>query len=180
MFSPNRREFMQYSGVAAGGLFGLPPLEVELAALDDDLDKSTPKLYLDIPGIPGEVTHDGAEGTIGGFAYRWSHEGATDGSERGRGRHRGHVTVLKAIDKSTPLLHQACANEATLPEATITLTRSDERGKREEYYTHHLENVTVASVDTGQYGDQMVERCVLSFERCVVEYAGVRPVRIMK
>lgn len=159
---------MQYTGGVVGGAFvGFPPLERELAAIPtDDIDRSTPYIFLRLDGIPGDATATGHEGEIACFACRWGRDdGAGGGTGRAREPIRGHVTVLKAIDKATPVLYEATGGGERLATAEITLERPGTDGRTEPYCVVTLEDVGVVSLETGQYGG-------LSFERCVLESNG--------
>ncbi|MFB6080683.1 MAG: type VI secretion system tube protein Hcp [Haloferacaceae archaeon] len=163
MFSPNRREFMQSTGGIVGGAFvGFPPLDGDLAAISpDDIDRSTPYVFLHLDGIPGDATAKGHEGEIVCFACRWGLDDSVGGG-KGRAREpiRGHVTVLKAMDKATPLLYEATGGNRRVKTANVTLERPVEDG-RTEYFVLTLEDVTVVSLETAQYGGTSFERCVL-------------------
>ena len=162
---------MGYTGGAAlGGLLGLPPLDVELAVLQaDEIDRSTPYIFLQLDEIPGDATTKGHEGEIACLACHWSLGGEADQvhnqpPRRGRAKdpHRGHVTVLKAIDKASPALSDAGATGTTLRSGTITLLRSTGGGQMGvPYLKIEMEALQVVSFESAQYGDQSFERCVL-------------------
>ena len=168
MFSQSRRDFMQYTGGAAAGAFvGLPPLGVELAAIDrDDLDRASPQLFLRLDGIDGGATAKGHEGAIACHGAQWGLDSGedSDGPRRGPPRKRGHVTVLKAIDKSTPQLYDALVGQAAR-NGELSLYRQNADGSTSRYLTVALEQVEVASVETGQRGFEDFERCDLLVER---------------
>lgn len=169
MFSQSRRDFMQYTGgAAAGALFSLSPLEAEIAAIDrDELDKASPQLFLRLDGIEGDATTRGHEGEIVCHVARWGVDAddATEGTRRGPPRKRGHVTVLKAIDKATPALYDTLVAGREIGNGELSLYRTNPDGSTSKYLTVVLERCKVASVEAGQRGYEDFERCELLAER---------------
>jgi type VI secretion system Hcp family effector len=168
MLTPNRRDFMQYAGTAAAGAFlGFPSIEAEVAAMNlGDLDRSSPLIYLTLDGVEGDARRKGHEGEIACFAARCGvGTDDTSGPARGRPPHRGHVTVLKAIDKSTPVLYEAAVSGEGIRSGALTLYRQTSTGELKPYYTIDLTGIEVASLEAGQHGAENFERCRLLVER---------------
>jgi type VI secretion system Hcp family effector len=169
MFSQSRRDFMQYTGGAAAGAFiGLPAFEADLAAVDrEDQDRASPQLFLRLDGVDGGAATKPHEGEIACLAARWGVDTGddTDGPRRGPPRKRGHVTVLKAIDKATPQLYDALVEGRAIRDGELSLYRQNPDGSTGRYLTVVLDGVTVAAVETGQRGLEDFERCDLLVER---------------
>lgn len=157
---------MQYTGGATVGAFlGLPPLEAELAALaPEEIDRSTPSVYLRLDGIPGDATATGHESEIRCLSCRWGIDGGEvrGGRQKIRKPHRGHVTVLKAIDKATPVLYETAASDEQIRSGRATLLRTTSDGRTEPYCVLELHDITVAALETGQHGKENFERCSLT------------------
>lgn len=109
--------------------------------------------YLSVTGetqgeIHGSVTQAGREDTI--MVIGFSHEivaprDAASGLPTGKRQHKPFI-VTAPIDKSTPLLFNALANNENLPEVTLRLYRPSRSGKEQQYYTIELVNATVSSI----------------------------------
>ena len=102
--------------------------------------------------IKGSVVTKGREGTI--EALNWSHEiisprDAASGLPTGKRQHKQFVFTA-VIDRATPMLFDALANNETLSEVKIEVYRTDIRTGREAlYYTIRLTNASIARVLQG-------------------------------
>lgn len=57
----------------------------------------------------------------------------------------GHVTLIKRIDKASPLLFKRCVDGTVVPLVTVQLTRED----GQTYLKYELRNVMVSSISHG-------------------------------
>ncbi len=107
-------------------------------------------IFIEIEGIPGESTAPAHKGTIEVLSWSWGvSQTSTSGAGSGAGvvsRERtGHVTLIKRIDKATPLLFKRCVDGTPIPLATVYLTRPD----GQTYLKYELKNVMVSSIVHG-------------------------------
>jgi type VI secretion system secreted protein Hcp len=105
-------------------------------------------IFLDIPGIPGESTAVGHVGSIEVSSWSW---GVTQtlttvaGNVVVRGPLTGQVTIVKQIDKATPLLFTKCNAGQTIPLITVQLVRFD----GQTYMRYDLKNVLITAIAHG-------------------------------
>ena len=98
--------------------------------------------------IPGSVTITGREDTVEVIAFE--HEvripvDPHDGSLTGTRAHSA-ARLLKAFDKSSPMLYDFLCNGKVIPEVLINWYKIDETGAETEYFVHKLENVRIVSI----------------------------------
>jgi type VI secretion system secreted protein Hcp len=90
-----------------------------------------------------------ADESIVGLAFEHaiiSPRDAASGLPTGKRQHKP-LTVVKAIDKATPLLYQALVNNETLSSVELKFYRTPERGGApEHYYTISLQNASISSL----------------------------------
>jgi type VI secretion system secreted protein Hcp len=127
--------------VAAVGGVGLPRTEAPAAVLAAGPDaiaaaQSFFDVFLEIEGIDGEATVPAHKGTIEVLSWSW-------GISQAAGV--GTVSVIKRIDKATPLLFEQCIDGTVIPLATVYLTRQD----GQTYLQYELRNVIVSSISHG-------------------------------
>ncbi len=124
---------------------GVEPLAVIPAAAPDGTAPAFLDIFLEIEGIPGEATAVGHRGAIEVLSWSWGvSQTATGGGGGavGRGDLKGHVTLIKRIDKATPLLFTRCAQGTHIPRAVVHLTRED----GQTYLKYELKEVLVSSM----------------------------------
>lgn len=141
--------------VATMGAVGLPgeePAAAILAAGSGGAGavQSFFDIFLEIEGILGESTAPAHKGSIEVLSWSWGlSQTSTSGAGSGAGvvgRERtGHVTLIKRIDKATPLLFKRCADGTPIPLSTVYLARPD----GQTYLKYELKNVTVSSIVHG-------------------------------
>jgi type VI secretion system secreted protein Hcp len=103
-------------------------------------------IFLEIQGIPGESTSAAHNGSIEVLSWSWGVSQTSTGGGAGVvGRANGHVTLIKRIDKATPLLFKRCVDGTPIPLATVYLTRPD----GQTYLKYELRNVMVSSIVHG-------------------------------
>jgi type VI secretion system secreted protein Hcp len=114
-------------------------------------------VYLSITGTSqGEIRGDSTvtsmnrEGTIEAFEFEHTVQIPTEVSGMATGqRSYSPIKIVKRIDRSSPLLHQALCNNEEL-EITIKFYRPniDGDGTEEQYYTIRLRQARVSSIKT--------------------------------
>jgi type VI secretion system secreted protein Hcp len=129
-------------------------------------------LYLKVKGskqgdIKGDVTEKGKEGLIKTISF--SHEvttprDAATGQASGKRQHKP-VTILKEIDKSTPLLMAALTKNENLSEVTLSIYRPSTKtaGTNELWYTIELKDVVISGISTSWDNDKKQSREEVSF-----------------
>ncbi len=105
-------------------------------------------MFLKIEGVDGESTNAAHKGWIEIQSWSWGVSQLGSGGAGGgfaAGRLTGHVTLIKRIDKASPLLFKRCSDGTVLPLVTIELTR----GGTETYLKYELKEVLVSSIAHG-------------------------------
>ena len=135
----------------AAGLPGAAAPSTALAASSGGTSP-TPQavdMFLKIEGVDGEATTTTHKGWIDIQSWSWGvSQTATAGAGGGAtaGRLTGHVTLIKRIDKATPLLFKRCSDGTVLPLATVELARS---GGGQTYLKYEMKEVIVSSIAHG-------------------------------
>ena len=98
--------------------------------------------------ILGSCEMEGREGTI--MVQALNHEvsiprDSQTGLATGKRMHHP-LTVLKALDRSTPLLYQALTSGEHMKNVEIKWYRIDAQGSEEHYFTTRLEDAIIVSV----------------------------------
>jgi type VI secretion system secreted protein Hcp len=133
--------------------------------------------YLRIDGIEGGSAAARYEGWMDVAAFEWnvsSTAGAVAGATRTTAAPEfGPITVLKPVDKATPMLAQACASGRSYPEAELVFFAAGS--------TQPIGRVTLADVrivESASAGGDMPapeERLSLSFGRVEWTYVDLDP-----
>jgi len=157
--------------VAAVGLPGEEQTAAILAAgpIGTPAVQSFFDIFVEIPGIEGEAAAPAHKGTIEVLSWSWGVSQTSTGGGGGAGvvgRATGHVTLIKRIDKATPLLFKRCVDGTPIPLATVYLTRQD----GQTYLKYELKNVMVSSIVHG--GD--VDGDGLPDETLELTFTGVK------
>lgn len=98
--------------------------------------------------IQGSCDQSGREGTI--IVQAFNHEvsiprEAQSGLAAGKRVHQP-LTIVKALDKATPLLYQALTSYEHMKSAEIKWYRIDPSGKEEHYFTTKLEDAIIVGI----------------------------------
>ncbi len=94
--------------------------------------------------IEGDVKQVGREGSILTIAFSHGLAAATDGRKSIRAHEP--VTCTKPIDKATPLLGQAWANNETMTRFQLDFWRPSQSGQEVQYYTVELSNARITAI----------------------------------
>ncbi len=104
-------------------------------------------IFLDIPGIGGESSAAGHVGSIEVSSWSWGVSAISAGSTGagsgavGAREIKGHVTLIKRIDKASPPLLTRCSTGQPIPSATVQLVRFD----GQTYLRYDLRNLVVTA-----------------------------------
>ncbi len=150
------------AAVGAVGLTVAEPPKVVLAAGPGGATP-TPQavdMFLKIEGVDGESTNATHKGWIEVQSWSWGVSQPSTGGLGGgavTGRSVGHVTVVKRIDKATPLLFKRCTDGTVLALATVELTRAG----GPTYLKYEIKEVLVSSIAHGDVdGDGVPEETI--------------------
>jgi len=152
--------------VASVGGVGLPGLAPSNAAGAAGPGGTSPTpqavdMFLKIEGIDGEATATAHKGWIEVQSWSWGVSQMASGGAGGGfgvGRLVGHVTVVKRIDKATPLLFKRCSDGTVMPLVTIELARL---GGGPTYLKYELKEVLVSSIAHGDVdGDGLPDETI--------------------
>ena len=158
------------------GLLGVATAVLSLASLS--LNGAG---FIKFDGIPGESTDSGHKQWIDIQSMEWGMEQEVSTDTSGGGG-AGKVNfdkllVTKSLDKSTPLLMQACATGKPIPTMTLELVRSGS-DQREPYLVITMTDVVVASVRTSTSaadGVPPLETITLNYSKVVFSYTPQNP-----
>jgi type VI secretion system secreted protein Hcp len=133
--------------------------------------------FLKIAGVEGESTRKGFDAQIELVSFSWGASNpATVGSASGGGG-AGKATLssfncLKATDKASPVLFQACCQGKHFPKATLTLNKAG-GDDAVNYLVYDFENVFIESIQwSGSSGgdDRPTESLSLAFGKVTISY----------
>jgi type VI secretion system secreted protein Hcp len=133
--------------------------------------------FLNINGIQGEAIASGHSNEIVVLSFS---EGVSNTVTIGSGGTTtgtpafGNLTILKAIDKSSPSLYLACAQGTHISQAVLTLR--NQTGGQVEFYRITLTSVYITSVQTGgssSGGERPTETVTLAFQQIQWTYQQV-------
>ncbi len=100
-------------------------------------------IFMDIDGIAGESTKPLHKGSIEVMSWSW---GVSQTSAGALGRELvGQATLIKRIDKATPLLLKRLVDGTALPLVTVQLTRAD----GQTFLKYELKDVMISSISHG-------------------------------
>lgn len=130
--------------------------------------------FLKLDGIDGEADDANHPGAIQIESWSW---GVTQMGTGGHGGGGGagkasfsDLSVMKRIDKSTPLLAKACATGEHIKNATLIVTRKAQGGT-EDYYKLTLSDVTCTSLQqAGTGSDAPSESVTFTYDKIEMAY----------
>ena len=129
-------------------------------------------IFAKIGDIKGESLDSKHKDEIEVLSYSWGVSNAgsmAHGSGGGEGKATFHdLSFVHKIDKSTPVLLQACATGTHIKEATITHRKAGK--EQHEYLIVKLNDVIITGVTHGGSGDGHSENVSLSFAKVDFSY----------
>ena len=137
--------------------------------------------YLTLTGdtqgeIQGSVTQAGREDSIRVHAVYHEVESPRDAASGLPTRKRQHhpITIVKPIDKSSPLLAHAFVNNENIPVWMLKFWRPSASGHEEQYYTIELTNANISSIRSEMLHNRYPENMVHTVqERVSFAYAHI-------
>lgn len=132
-------------------------------------------MFLMLDKIKGESVDDGHKDEIDILSWSWgASQSGTTHTSKGGGSGKVNVqdiTIVKGVDKSTPVILKHCATGIHIPKAVLTVRKAG-GSKPLEYYKLTMEDVLVSSISSGGSGgaDRLTETITLNFGRYVLEY----------
>jgi type VI secretion system secreted protein Hcp len=130
--------------------------------------------FLKIDGVKGESADSAHKDEIDVLSWTWgaTQTGTTQmGTGSGAGKANVQdLTVMKYLDKSTPILLKFCMQGTVIKEALLTVRKAG--GKPLEYVKIKLTNVIVSAIHTGGAGsdERLTENLGLNFGQVKFEY----------
>lgn len=130
--------------------------------------------FLKIEGIPGESSDDKHKGEIEVFSFNWG--GTQAGVAAGQPARRNEkvrisdISIVKRVDKATPLLIQQASAGGVIPYATLTVVRAGEL--RQKFLTVTMTDVSITSMSAGGTTgseDMPMEQISLNFNKVDVQ-----------
>jgi type VI secretion system secreted protein Hcp len=138
------------------------------------------KVFLELPGVPGESTVAGFDRQIELDSFQLELSNRVQmGTEKVTGKPSfSEIVVSKTLDKSSPTLMLRTADMAAFPFARVRVTRSSSTGES-AVVRYCFTNVRVTSFSQATHGDLPVESISLSYGTIVQSYtqqaaAGVK------
>lgn len=133
--------------------------------------------FLKIDGVDGESTRKGFAGQIELASFSWGASNPTTIGSMGAGGGAGKATIssfncLKATDKASPVLFQACCQGKHFPKATVTLNKAG-GDDAVNYLVYEFEKVFVDSIQwSGSSGgdDRPTESLSITFGKVTISY----------
>jgi len=140
--------------------------------------------------IPAYMTLEGNDGKIDGGSVVAGREGCVEviefhhevriptdpdtGALTGVRKHEA-FQIVKAFDKSSPLLYKAVCNGESFKSLKLDWYRIDEKGDEVLYFTHTLEDVKVSSVEPIMYNVKAKEfEKFVHMEKVSFRYAKIK------
>ena len=139
-------------------------------------------MFIKIDGIDGESQDKAHKDEIDVLAWSWgmSNSGTTH-SSAGGGAGKANfqdLSIVKYVDKASPLLMLQCANGGIIPMAELFVRKAGGAdGGGLEYIKIRMENILVTSVSTGGSGgeDRLTENVTLNFSKFTYIYTPQNP-----
>ena len=130
-------------------------------------------MFLKISGIDGESNSHKHKDEIELFSWSWGLSQTLSGGGGGAGKvQAGDFTVVKFVDKASPLLMEACCTGKHIPDVTLTLSN---KGSQQDFYKIKLEDVLISSYQTGggsTGGAVPTDQVSFNFSRMSIQAGG--------
>ena len=134
-------------------------------------------IFAKLGDIKGESLDSKHKDEIEVLSYSWGVSNAgsmAHGSGGGEGKATFHdLSFVHKIDKSSPVLLQACATGTHIKEATITHRKAGK--EQHEYLIVKLNDVIITGVTHGGSGDGHSENVSISFAKVDFQYKMQKP-----
>ncbi len=132
-------------------------------------------IYLKLDGIKGESQESKHKDEIHIESFALSGGSGQPPSGAAAGRTTiSSFHIIKAVDKSSPVLFQAAATGTHIKEAVLSFTRGS-GSKEQTYLKFDFQNVLISSVQDGSSPNQVpTESVALNFQKCVETFFDPR------
>ncbi len=132
--------------------------------------------FIQIDGIKGESTDDKHKDWIEVMSYNWgvsqmASAAAVSATSSSAGQRADFqdLSIVKLMDKSSPLLMKACAKGDAVKEVKLELCRAT--GSKAVYMEYKLEQVIISSVSTGGGGGgEATESVTFNYGKITLTY----------
>lgn len=130
-------------------------------------------VFLNLDSVQGESADSQHTDQIDLSSFDWAGVTNPGSAGSGAGKVQVHdIQVSKRVDKSSPILMQACATGTHYKQATISVRKA---GGTQDYLVYTLSDVLVSSYQVADKGDQPTEQISLNFGKVSVEYSPQKP-----
>jgi type VI secretion system secreted protein Hcp len=138
--------------------------------------------YLVIDGLPGPSTSRKDAIDILSFSFGASNTvsiSSASGAESKSGRaNLSDVSIMKVLDKTSPLLFQHCVTGTPFKKATLFYDKpmgDKADSKPEDYFKIEMTNVLISSIQLSGSNENPVESLSMAFETVKVGYNPEKP-----
>jgi type VI secretion system secreted protein Hcp len=130
--------------------------------------------YLVVDGVEGPSTSLSKAIDILSFSFGSSNSavfgpGASGGESRAGRADLSNVTIMKVLDKTSPLLFENCVSGDYLKSADVQYFKPM-GNKQEVYFKIHMENVLITSVQLSGSNENPTESVSFAFAKIKVSY----------
>jgi type VI secretion system secreted protein Hcp len=130
--------------------------------------------YLIVDGIPGPSTSKSGAIDILSFSFGASQSavigaGSSGGEARSGRANVSDVTIMKVLDKTSPLLFDHCVSGDYLKKVDI-LYDKPMGASQEDYFKIHMEDALITSVQLSGSSENPVESVSFAFSKVKVSY----------
>jgi type VI secretion system secreted protein Hcp len=130
-------------------------------------------MFLRVDTLEGESSDSKHKGEIQIESWEWAAaQTGTSGSGSGLGAGKVQIqdiTVVKKVDRTSPMLYKLCCNGQHLKSADLTVRKAG--GDALEYLVIHFEDLMITSYDVGEVQeDQIMESVRINFTRAAITY----------
>jgi type VI secretion system secreted protein Hcp len=129
-------------------------------------------MTLKMTGVTGESAAEGHIGEIDVVSWGWGLQGAkyvlSDGSP-GSASSFNEVTIVKLVDRATPVLFQYCDTHKVVSSATLTVEKAS-GGDPLQYLTVDMGQVRILDVEVRSEEAELKEHVRLSCETLTMNY----------
>lgn len=131
--------------------------------------------YLIIDGRPGPSTSKDKAIDILSFSFGASQTstigvGSSGGESRAGRANLSDVSIMKVVDKTSPLLFDDCVTGNYLKKVDIIYDKPM-GDKQEEYYKIHMEDALITSIQHSGSNENPMESITFAFSKIKVSYA---------
>ncbi len=137
-------------------------------------------IYIKFDGIKSDAFNSPYGIEIQSFSWGVENTASPNpGSGGGSGKASfSSFSIVKKVDKSSPVLFTTAASGKPIPSATVTLTKRNNDKGPQPFLTYKLEGILIGMLvydAVGQAQDQPQESLSLNFQKITQSYIGQKP-----